>query len=358
MAGPEERVEILPDPAAFRTEAMVQDWGVIVDWLRQAGLQMDASVAPRQFAGGLANLNYLLRVDGGWAVFRRPPGGELAHGASDMAREARVLRALAPVFALAPRQLAFCEDAGIIGVPFQLIEWRPGIAIGGQLPEDMRPDASSWLIEALTGALAQLHALPLVEAGLDHLGRPDGFAARHLRGWTKRADAAFGADAPETLAPLIDRLGADLPSDAPPALLHMDAKFDNLLVDPAAQRATALIDWDMGTLGAPAFDLAVLLSYWIEPSDPNACHALKAVPSLTPGWPGRQQVAERYATAAGAMPADLPWYLALARLRLATAWMQLTRLWQRGDLTGDHYAGFQAIATAILDQALQQYGEI
>jgi len=199
--------------------------------------------------------------------------------------------------------------------------------------------------------------LPL-DGALAQLGRPSGFAERQLRGWTRRADAAFAGDAPPALAQLLTQLADSLPPEQPAAVLHMDAKFDNLLVDAQHRRATALIDWDMGTLGAPAFDLAVLLSYWVTPDDPVECHALQAVPALTPGWPGRAQVAARYAAAAGRLPPDLGWHMALARLRLATAWMQLYRLWQRGDLAGSRYAGFAAISHAILAQAVQQFGEI
>ena len=115
----------------FRNDSVPQDWTAISRWLQGQNLGLDAAPPPRQFAGGLANLNYLVSVNGAPAVFRRPPGGDLAHGASDMAREARVLRALNPVFPLAPRSLAFCDDVAVIGVPFQLIEYRPGVAIGG-----------------------------------------------------------------------------------------------------------------------------------------------------------------------------------------------------------------------------------
>ena len=61
----------------------------------------------------------------------------------------------------------------------------------------------------------------------------------------------------------------------------MDLKPDNLLVDPATCQALAMIDWDMATRGPRAFDLAVLLSYWIEPGDPGDVKPLMAVPSLT-----------------------------------------------------------------------------
>lgn len=340
----------------FRTDSALQDWPAIADWLAANGWRLEAEPAPRQFAGGLANLNYLVHVAGRPAVFRRPPAGQLAHGASDMAREARVLSALMPCYPLAPRLLAFCDDPGVIGAPFQLLEWRPGIAIGGTLPAGVGAADAGWLLDALAGALAALHALP-VEGPIALLGKPSGFNARQLSGWTRRASAAFGDDAPPALAPLLAKLERTLPADVPAQLLHMDAKFDNLLVDPQSRVATALIDWDMGTLGDPAFDLAVLLSYWIAPNDPPDTHALMAVPSLVPGWPGRAQVIAAYAQAAGAVPANLGWHLGLARLRLATAWMQLYRLWQQGGLAGERYAGFASLAAAILAQAHDQFGD-
>lgn len=335
-----------------------EDWAAIARHLEAAGHRLSFDAAPRRFASGLANLNYLVRLDGQAAVFRRPPPGTLAHGASDMAREAKVLAGLYPAFPLAPRLLFAALEDSPIDAPFLLIEWRPGMAVGGALPPPLTPADAPWMMAELAAALARLHALDPQVLGLGGLGRPTGFAERQLKGWTRRAEVAFGANPPPALMRLVARLQETRPADPPARLLHMDPKFDNLLIDPAARRATALIDWDMGTLGAPAFDLAILLSYWIEPSDPPAVHDLRAVPSLSPGWPRRSAMIATYREAAGTLPADLPWYLALARLRLATAWMQLYRLWQQGALTGDRYSGFETLAAAILAHALDQFGEI
>ncbi|WP_448581880.1 phosphotransferase family protein [Thermaurantiacus sp.] len=331
-----------------------EDWTAIAGWLGRRGLRLDFREPPARLTGGLANRNYRVLLDGKPAVFRRPPPGPLAHGASDMAREARVLGALAPVFPLAPASLAFCADPAVIGVPFQLLEWREGVAIGAEPPPALGAEP---LLAELVGTLAAVHRLDPAAVGLADLGRPTGFGARQLAGWRKRAEAAFAGEAPPALALLLARLEASVPPDVPVRLLHMDPKFDNLLVDPECGRATALIDWDMATLGPPAFDLAVLLSYWIEPSDPPGTHQLQALPSLAPGWPGRAAVVAAYRAAAGATPPDLAWHLALARLRLATAWMQLYRLWQRGSLAGARYAGFASLAAAILGQAVDQFGE-
>ena len=70
---------------------------------------------------------------------------------------------------------------------------------------------------------------------------------------------------------------------------------------------------------------------------------------------GRAEIAARYERLGGLAPGPLAWPVALARLRLAVAWGQLWRKWQRGEMRGDRYAGFETLALAILDQALDQF---
>ncbi|WP_426166678.1 phosphotransferase family protein [Sandarakinorhabdus sp. DWP1-3-1] len=317
-------------------------------WLRPHGLALAPGSDFAPLSGGIANRNDRIELATGPAVLRRPPPGVLAAGASDMAREWRVLSALTPHFAIVPRALAFCDDADVLGTPFLVLEYRAGVAIGGTLPAG----ADARLVDATLGQMIALHALDPAAIGLGDLGRPEGFYPRQLAGWAKRAAAVWPGGLPAPAAVLLAALeGTPPPDGGTPVLLHMDLKPDNLLVDPATMAPRALIDWDMATRGPRGFDLAVLLSYWIEPGDPAAVHALNAVPSLTPGWPGRAEIAARYRALGGADPGPLGWPLALARLRLAVAWMQLYRKWQRGEMAGDRYAGFATLALAILDQA-------
>jgi aminoglycoside phosphotransferase (APT) family kinase protein len=332
----------------------MDELAALATWLATQGLALAPGAQLERLGGGIANRNEGVMLTSGPAVLRRPPPGVLAAGASDMAREAKVLAALAPHFGLAPRLIAFCNDDAVLGTKFQLIERRTGVAIAGTLP----PEAGDGLalVETTLQAMAALHGLDAGAVGLGDLGKPDGFFARQLKGWTARAGAVWPDGLPADVAALITALAADVPAETgAPVLLHMDLKPDNLLVDPATLQARAMIDWDMATRGPRAFDLAVLLSYWIEPGDPDDVKPLMAVPSLTPGWPGRSSVAARYAGISGVDVGDLVWPLALARLRLATAWMQLYRKWQRGEMDGTRYAGFETLARAIIAQALDAH---
>ncbi|EUA73887.1 phosphotransferase enzyme family protein [Mycobacteroides abscessus subsp. bolletii 1513] len=93
-----------------------QDWAALSAWVARQGHTLETSGA-RQFAGGKANLNYLVVLDGQPAVFRRPPAGPIAEGANDMAREWRVLSRLGDGFALAPRGLLYCDDPDVLAAP-------------------------------------------------------------------------------------------------------------------------------------------------------------------------------------------------------------------------------------------------
>src|SRR5215471_6884520 len=137
-----------------------QNWATLGRYLGERGLSLGRS-RPRQFAGGYGNLNYLIEIDGRPAVLRRPPPGPLPHGANDMAREYRILSSLWREYPLAPRALLFCDDTSVLGAPFQMIEYRPGLVIRDTLPPELalRPDIGALLSRQLVEALAALHAI-------------------------------------------------------------------------------------------------------------------------------------------------------------------------------------------------------
>jgi aminoglycoside phosphotransferase (APT) family kinase protein len=76
----------------------------------------------------------LVEIDGEPAVLRRPPSGPPLPGANDTAREHRILSSLWRAYPLEPRALYFCDDTRVLGAPFQIIEYRPGIVIRDTLP--------------------------------------------------------------------------------------------------------------------------------------------------------------------------------------------------------------------------------
>ncbi len=117
--------------------------------------------------------------------------------------------------------------------------------------------------------------------------------------------------------------------------MHNDYKLNNLILDPdQPTRPIALLDWDMCTRGDPLFDLATLLSYWIEPTDPPELHELGQMPTVaTPGWLTREQVVALYAELTGRDVSNLHFYRVLTAFKLAVVFLQIHARFWRGTTT-------------------------
>src|SRR5207237_9866717 len=96
----------------------------------------------RHQAGHSNETFFVTRGDDQW-VLRRPPRGAFLPTAHDVLREYRVLSALADTEVRSPRPVIACEDTGVIGVPFYLMERIDGFVIRTELPPGFRDDAAA-----------------------------------------------------------------------------------------------------------------------------------------------------------------------------------------------------------------------
>ena len=318
-----------------------------------------------QFPSGYSNLTYAVRIPGASRherplelVLRRPPFGSSVRSAHDMGREHRILSRLAGVYPKAPRPVLYCDDEAVLGAPFYLMERVRGLILrggsdwsgGGDRAIALDAAGRRRLTEAFADAFAELHAVDLEAAGLDDLGRPEGYVERQVHGWTERYLAAKTDEVPEVeraAAWLAGHLPPDLsgePGSAGAALIHNDFKLDNLVLEPpsgpaAPTRILAVLDWEMATVGDPLMDLGSSLAYWVAPDDPVALrHA--AVPRLTaePGSLSRAELVERYAAASGRTIADPVPYFVYGQLKLAGILQQIYVRYRRGVTSDPRFA--------------------
>lgn len=331
------------------------DRHALARYLADQGFDFDPKSPVRQFAGGLANRTYLIEVDGRPVVLRRPPAGELPRGAHDMGREHRILAALGPALSLIPAGLHYCASTGVIGAPFQLIEYRPGLILRDdgqveQLTEVQRGDLSAMLVRTL----ATIHAVDTDACGLGTLGRPEGFVARTINGWGQRGlDVIEDGRLVASIETVVKWLRSQPLAVRRPRLLHLDFKLDNLILDPATLAPRAVVDWDMGTRGDPLFDLATLLSYWSDAEDPPELQGGVMMPIAKPGFWTRRQVAEAYGELTGERLDDLTALYVLARLKLGVVYFQLHRQWLNGATRNTRYADFDRHGAAVLTHAAE-----
>lgn len=328
-----------------------QAWDRLAAFLAGAGHELRADPPPRQFAGGFGNLNYLLEMDGRPVVLRRPPLGPIPPGANDMRREDRILRVLWQAFPLAPRSLVFCDDEAVLGAPFFIMEYRPGLVIGGDMPAGLPDTAGETLGPLMMRLLAELHAVDTAAIGLGDFGRPEGFVERTVGGWMKRAGLAW-EEPPSLLGDLETWLAAHMPAaDRPPTLLHNDFKLDNVVLDAGTLDAVAVLDWDLGTRGDPLIDLGVTLAYWTEAGDPWAMHAIHQMPTAGPGFPTRREAVALYADYSGRDVSDILFYRVFGQFRIAVVFMQLNRRYREGGTRDPRFAEFGRMADGLLEFA-------
>jgi aminoglycoside phosphotransferase (APT) family kinase protein len=328
------------------------DEGRLSAFLHERGLTAGAPVAVRQFPGGYSNLTYLVRSGDREWVLRRPPAGAAVRGGHDMLREHRLLSRLAPVYAKAPRPVAACEDAAVLGAPFYLMERVRGVILRRHRPVEAPIDVAA-LSAALVDTLAELHAVDLAGAGLSDLGRPEGYAQRQVRGWTERWHASRTEEVPAVEA-AARWLGAQAWPDAPAALVHNDFKYDNVVLDPDdLSRVVAVLDWEMATLGDPLLDLGTSLAYWVDADDPPAWRE-GALVDLTsrPGSLTRAQVAERWARTLGRGLDALVAAYVFGLFKVAVIAQQIFARFQRG-LTADPRFGRLGVVVAACGETAE-----
>ena len=221
-------------------------------------------------AGGRSNLTYRLTLTSALngpreIVLRRPPLGHVLPTAHDMSREFRVLSGLSGTPVPVARPLAICADTEVIGAPFYLMAYVPGVVLRTRQDTSVLTEAqAAGLSERLADMLAAIHGTDLAATGLSGLGKGAGYLRRQLDRWQRQWELSKSREMPG-YDELVARLSAAIPPEGDVTLVHGDFRLDNVLVtmDPQPLIA-AVVDWEMATLGDPLADLGLTLVYWTE----------------------------------------------------------------------------------------------
>jgi len=319
--------------------------------------QVPGGAGPLAFtliAGGRSNLTYRVDGPGGTWVLRRPPLGHVLPTAHDMAREFRVLSALAGTDVPVARPIALCTDADVNDAPFYVMEHAPGVVLESKLPPgfaDGERDRRR-IGDALVATLVQLHAVDFAAIGLGDFGRPDGYLERQLRRWAQQWERSKTAPLP-AIEELARRLAGSLPRSPAPALVHGDYRLGNLALDPRDPgRIVAIFDWEMATLGDPLADLGYTLIYWTEPGDPAAGAPFGASVTAQPGFATRDALVDSYARASGRDVAAIDFYQVLALYKLAIISEGIYARFQMGKTLGPGFESMQRAAEPLAERAL------
>ncbi len=324
--------------------------GALTDHLRGKIDGVDQGIEVEQFPGGHSNLTYLLIIGGREYVLRRAPMGPVAPKAHDMVREYRVLHAVHPHFRPAPEVYLVCEDPGVIGAPFFLMQRRRGIVLRTQVPPEAAAhhNYQSRISRAFVDCLVELHSVDVEKHGLISLGKPEGFVARQVKGWSERWERARTTPSPE-MDQMMVWLAQSVPPSGPPTLVHNDFKLDNVMLDSTTpDRIEAVLDWEMTTVGDPLCDLGLTLCYWCSTLVPGT--SLEAI-TTGPGWYSRDEFVSRYAEKTGRDVSALPWHEVFGVFKLAVILQQIYFRFWRGQTSDERFRNFDQRVKVLTERA-------
>jgi aminoglycoside phosphotransferase (APT) family kinase protein len=314
-------------------------------------LQGQTEPEVQQFAGGASNLTYLLRYPVQDLILRRPPFGHRAKSAHDMLREARIMRALAPVYAGVPEVLAVCDDPSIMEADFYVMARIHGLIPRQNLPEglNLSPAQTRQLCLNVIDKLIELHQVDHRAAGLEGLAKGEGYVQRQIEGWSERYQKARTDDVPDgeaVMAWLRDKMPAQ---DSATCLIHNDFRFDNVVLSPDNPlRVVGVLDWEMATLGDPLMDLANSLAYWVQADDDATFLAMRRQPTHLSGMLTRQEVIEYYGQRTGRSVQGFDFYMVYGLFRLAVIVQQIYARFKAGHTRNPAFAPFGRMATYLL----------
>ena len=279
---------------------------------------IDGAVPPFEFSlieGGRSNLTYRVTdASGRRYVLRRPPLGHVLATAHDVAREHRIISAVGRTGVPVAPALGVCTDESVNGAPFYVMGFVDGVVLDSPeraagLTIEVKRDLSHDLIDVL----ADLHAVDVDAVGLGDLAKREGYVERQVRRWTTQWENSHTRDLP-AIDEVARRLASAIPTQVGVSIAHGDYRFGNCLADTATRRVTAVLDWELCTLGDPLADVGYLGVYWVSddgsgsrPNDPTGAG----------GFPSYRELIDRYAARTGRDVSCIDYYVAFSAFRLA-----------------------------------------
>ena len=286
-------------------------------WLEQNLAGFAGPLVVRQFASGQSNPTFHLRAASGEYVLRKKPPGQLLPSAHAIDREFRVLSALAGCEVPVPRTRVYCDDAGVIGTPFYVMDYQPGRIFTDPLLPGVSPTERAGIYDAMNDALARLHNFDWSGGGLGDFGRPAHYVARQIARWSKQY-----LDARTEVVPAMDHLGewlaANVPAGESAAIAHGDFRIGNLIFDEREARVVAILDWELSTIGHPLCDLAYNCMTYHLPAGDAVAAGFAGVDIASLGISSEADYLAAYARRTGR--ADVPdwrFYMAFSLYRTA-----------------------------------------
>lgn len=327
------------------------DWLKVENYLRESIKDIpNGNMKVKKFSEGYSNLTYLLSIGDWEGVLRRPPFGGIPPKAHDMQREFTILDKIHPVFSLAPKPYIYCEDPFIMDKHFYVMEKKQGIVLDNKLPASYgsSQQAGPLISKNIIETLVQLQSIDCKKAGLESLGKPEGYLERQVNGWIKRYDHSK-TDSYSHVADLEKWLKETRPLKSDTTIVHNDFKLNNLVLDEENPgKIIGVLDWELSAIGDPLTDIGSSVVYWGQLDDPNM--GINLV-SNQPGFYSRREFVESYAKMSGRDVSNISFYVAFGFYKLGVILQQIYYRWKNGEIHDDRFEFLNEAVSNLFEMA-------
>ena len=310
----------------------------------------------KQFPSGYSNLTYFLKSSSKEFVLRRPPfGAKSLKGGHDMLREYNVLKNLKSQFNKVPKVHLYCDNNDIIGAPFYIMDRVEGYIIRPNLQGQDSPgeEVIRNVSDSLVSTLVELHNVDINEANLNDLGKIDGYVKRQVEGWIKRYNHSK-TDIIANMDFVAKWLNDNQPFEVEGSIVHNDFKYDNLVLDKNNHsKITAVLDWEMATIGDPFMDLGTTLGYWMDKNDLPELKLFQLSATTLEGNPTREGILEMYESKSGKTIPNPVFYYVFGLFKIAVIAQQIYFRYKKG-FTKDRRFGLLNLAVMSLSIMAKQ----
>ena len=321
----------------------------LADWLAGHVAGFRGPLAAERFAGGQSNPTYRLTAASGAYVLRRKPLGPLLPSAHAVEREFRVMRALADTAVPVPRVAALCEDDGVIGSAFYVMEFLDGRIFWNQRLPGIAPAERGCMFQSINAVIAALHSVDWQAAGLGDFGRPGNYMGRQIARWSRQYRASETTPI-AAMDALIDWLPRHLPPEGAAAIVHGDYRMDNLVFHASEPRVIGVLDWELSTIGDPLADFAYHAMSWRV--TPELFRGLAGIDFAAAGIPDEAEYVASYCRRTGrtAIP-NWEFYMVYSLFRIAAILQGIAKRAIEGTAASREAAEMGALAGPLAEQA-------
>lgn len=300
---------------------------------------VNSALIVNQFSNGFSNLTYLLAIENKEFVLRRPPFSAPKRG-HDMGREYKVIYNLNTVFDKTPNAFVYTEDLAIIGAPFYIMSKVKGVILTAKeaLYREVNAQAFKTISNTWLETFVAFHDIDYKAASLEDLGRPEGYVQRQVTNWGRQYIAASTDEVPAAKK-IMTWMQENQPKHYDHTLIHNDFKYDNVVFkDDSWGEISAILDWEMCTLGDPLMDLGTSLGYWTTAADPDFMKQGLQSPTVMKGNPSRTDIVQQYALKSGRSIDNLTFYYVYGLFKIAVIAQQIYYRYKQGYTSDPKFA--------------------